>query len=69
MTYTLRYRQGSFALSEEFDSLAHAIAHAEILALAGKGSFLRIERGGACIMDEVDLRTAWRERKAQPQDD
>ena len=65
MTYTLRYRQGSFAMSEEFDSLTHAIAHAEILALAGKGSMMSIDRGQVCIMDEVDLRIAWREREAR----
>ncbi len=69
MTYTLRYRRGSFDLTEEFESLLHAISHAEILALAGKGSFMSIERGTTLVMDDRDLQIAWREREASKKGD
>jgi hypothetical protein len=69
VTYTLRYRRGSFDLTEEFDSLLHAISHAEILALAGKGSFMTIERGTRTIMADRDLQIAWRARQALTRDE
>lgn len=60
VTYTFKYRRGSFVLSVDYPTQATALCHSELLALASGVTAFSLEHNGAQMMSEDDLRLAWR---------
>ncbi len=60
VTYTFKYRRGSFVLSVDYPTQAAALCHSELLALASGVTTFSLEHNGAQVMSEDDLRLAWR---------